>query len=197
MMTAVLLGQFSPLAELGLSQIIGKNKSLHLAVSNLPDTELSLAIAQWQPDVVILDATNVVEPSFLRQLRNENPAVGVVVLAHLPSRLYGAQLTAAGISCLSTGSSVADILAAIHNAARGEHTLVLPQDPRPEDPIGPRAAILTRREKQVLDGMRRGRTYGQIAEELSIGVETVRTHAAKVRRQLGVSRKTDLTVRSP
>jgi DNA-binding NarL/FixJ family response regulator len=188
--TAVVLGQLGPLVERGLSQIIDEDKSLRLAGIGVSDAELERAIAQWQPKVAILDSATVVEPSSLRHLRDEHPAVGVVVLAHLPSRVYGAQLIAAGISCLSTGASVADILAAIHHAAQGEHTLVLPQDPRREGQMGPRSATLTRRERQVLDGMCRGLSYGQIAGELGIATETARTHAAGVRRKLGVSRKT-------
>lgn len=190
--TAVVLGQLSPLVERGLSQIIGEDKSLQLAGSALNDAELERAVAQWHPNVIILDSASVVDLLPLRQLRDQHPSVGVVVLAHLPSRVYGAQLVAAGASCLSTGASATAILAAIHYSAQGEHTLVLQQDLRREGLAGPRAATLTRREREVLDGMSRGWSYGQIAEELGIGTETVRTHAASVRRKLGVSRKADL-----
>jgi DNA-binding CsgD family transcriptional regulator len=40
--------------------------------------------------------------------------------------------------------------------------------------------------------MCQGKLYGQIAAELGVGIETVRTHAASVRRKLGVSRKAEL-----
>ncbi len=190
--SVVLVGQISPLLGRGLAQILGEDASLRLAESNLNDAELERAIAQWRPNVVILDSASVAEPTSLKRLRNRHPAVGVVVVAHRPGRLYGAQLIAAGASCLSTDASAADILAMIHHAAKGNHVLALGQDLRRESLIGPWAASLTHREREVLDGMRCGWSYGEIADKLGIGIETARTHAAGVRRKLGVSRKADL-----
>jgi DNA-binding CsgD family transcriptional regulator len=47
-------------------------------------------------------------------------------------------------------------------------------------------AALTPREKEVLEGLSRAESNGEIAYELKIGVETVRTHVARIRRKLGV-----------
>jgi DNA-binding CsgD family transcriptional regulator len=60
----------------------------------------------------------------------------------------------------------------------------------------PGGASLTPREQEVLRRMRLDRTYPEIAQELCISVETVRTHAARVRRKLGVRSKWQL-VRQP
>ncbi len=190
--SVVVVGQLSPLLGRGLTEVLGEDKSLWLAESGVDDAGLERAITRWRPDVVILDSASVAELSFLSRLRDRHPAVKIVVLAHRPERLYGAELIAAGASCLSTDASAADILAMIRRAAHGEHVLVLKQDLRREGLIGPRTATLTQREREVLEGMRRGCSYGEIADELGIGIETVRTHAAGVRRKLGVSRKADL-----
>ena len=47
-------------------------------------------------------------------------------------------------------------------------------------------AALTPREREVLEGLSRAESNGEIAYELQIGVETVRTHVARIRRKLGV-----------
>lgn len=188
----IVVGQLSVLLGRGLTQIIDEDKGLRLAESDVNDAGLERAIEQWRPNIVILDSASVADLSFLKGLRDRHPSVRVIVLAYRPGRLYGADLVAVGASCLSTEASAADILAVIHGAAQGEHALVLEQDPRREGLIGPRAATLTPREREVLDGMSRGWSYGQIAHELGIGIETVRTHAASVRRKLEVSRKADL-----
>jgi DNA-binding NarL/FixJ family response regulator len=57
--------------------------------------------------------------------------------------------------------------------------------------------LLTRREADVLDLLQRGMTNAQIAHELSIGLETVRTHARNIYRKLGVSTRRDLARMAP
>ncbi len=51
---------------------------------------------------------------------------------------------------------------------------------------------LTPRENEVLLRLSAGKNYGQIAAELVIELETVRTHARRVRRKLGVATSRDL-----
>jgi DNA-binding CsgD family transcriptional regulator len=57
---------------------------------------------------------------------------------------------------------------------------------------GPRSSPLTPRENEVLLCLSDGMSYGQIAAELVIELETVRTHARRVRRKLGVATSRDL-----
>ena len=54
------------------------------------------------------------------------------------------------------------------------------------------AAGLTRREQEVLALMLARRTNAQIAQELFIGVVTVKTHVRGVLGKLGVARRGDL-----
>src|SRR5918995_1287309 len=52
--------------------------------------------------------------------------------------------------------------------------------------------LLTAREADVLELLQQGYTNAAIAHELSIGVETVRTHARNIYRKLGISTRRDL-----
>ncbi len=54
------------------------------------------------------------------------------------------------------------------------------------------ASRLTPRETDVLAALSAGRSYGEIAAELYIDLETVRTHARRVRRKLGARTSREL-----
>jgi DNA-binding NarL/FixJ family response regulator len=57
-------------------------------------------------------------------------------------------------------------------------------------PPGPE--LLTPREADVLELLQAGKSNGQIAVELSVSVETVRTHARNIYRKLGVRTRREL-----
>jgi DNA-binding NarL/FixJ family response regulator len=53
--------------------------------------------------------------------------------------------------------------------------------------------LLTPREAEVLELLQDGATNAAIAHELSIGIETVRTHARHIYRKLGIGSRRELT----
>jgi DNA-binding NarL/FixJ family response regulator len=87
-------------------------------------------------------------------------------------------------------SAVAD---AIHDGARG----FLTSDVSREElcaavahALGPdqiEVPVLTERERQVLTGMSRGQSNGEIGRELYLSEDTVKTHARRLFRKLGVN----------
>jgi DNA-binding NarL/FixJ family response regulator len=52
--------------------------------------------------------------------------------------------------------------------------------------------LLTPREAEVLELLQEGATNAQIAHRLSIGIETVRTHARNIFRKLGIGSRREL-----
>jgi DNA-binding NarL/FixJ family response regulator len=54
------------------------------------------------------------------------------------------------------------------------------------------AELLTPREAEVLELLQDGSTNAAIAHELSIGIETVRTHARNIYRKLGIASRREL-----
>lgn len=52
-------------------------------------------------------------------------------------------------------------------------------------------AALTRREREVLVELARGRSYSAMATALFVSENTVKTHVASVYRKLGVDRRID------
>jgi DNA-binding CsgD family transcriptional regulator len=52
--------------------------------------------------------------------------------------------------------------------------------------------VLTPREAEVLDLLRSGRSNAEIAQTLHVSIETVRTHARRIYRKLGVKTRREL-----
>ena len=86
-------------------------------------------------------------------------------------------------ACLAKSTEARDVLHAIHLASRGLHVLP-PAGMEPGDLVGP--DLLTPREAEVMDLLQQGRSNAEIAEMLNVSVETVRTHAGRIYRKLGV-----------
>jgi DNA-binding NarL/FixJ family response regulator len=86
-----------------------------------------------------------------------------------------------------------DVLHAIHLASRGLRVLPPAALDGSEAP-GPE--LLTPREAEVLELLQAGRSNAEIAHALHVGVETVRTHARRIYRKLGVKTRRDLRART-
>ena len=96
-------------------------------------------------------------------------------------------------ACLSKETQGRDVVNAIHLASRGMHVLPRSAAPAAASDLGVKGSdLLTPREADVLELLQDGATNAQIAQALSIGLETVRTHARNIYRKLGISSRRDL-----
>ncbi|MGA2163235.1 MAG: LuxR C-terminal-related transcriptional regulator [Solirubrobacteraceae bacterium] len=189
----IALGQLGTLVGRGLIDVLREDESLRLIGRDLDRAALERVLAEQNPDVAILDEGSVTEPSLLPELLAAQPEIGLVVMAHLPGRVYAGRLLAAGATCLSKDASAADIRATVRHAAEGRrHMITLAVDPRDGCGAVGETARLTPRQAEVLQYMCLGQAYPTIAYALGISVETVRTHSLHVRRKLGVARKSEL-----
>ena len=106
----------------------------------------------------------------------------------------------ANVIVFGAADDAGSIIAAITGGARGylrwdasrpelvaalAHTLSGTAVPVPRAPTDP-AVQFTERELQVLRGMSQGKGNNQIAQELYLSVDTVKTHARRLFRKLGV-----------
>ncbi len=187
----VVLGRFGAVVGRGLVDILREDIGLQLIARDLDDKALEAVLAGRRPEIAIIDEASATEPSLVTGLLAAQPEIGLIVLAHLPSRGYAAQMLAAGAICLSKDASAEDILATIRLAAEGHHMLKLSAEPRGRRRSRGERVGLTPRQVEVLRYMRLGHSYPMIAHTLGISVETVRTHAGQIRRKLG-AHKSDL-----
>jgi DNA-binding NarL/FixJ family response regulator len=184
------LAQFEDIVQRGLCAMIEEDENLELVAAGINHDELHAVLAEQEPDVAILNFGSLTNAAELRELHRRFPDTRMLVLANHPTALEARQMLAFGATaCLSKGSEARDILHAIHLASRGLH--VLPAtEPTELPPPGP--DVLTAREAEVMELLRSGRSNAEIAHTLHVSVETVRTHARRIYRKLGVKTRREL-----
>jgi len=197
-MATVVAGRFEDLIAKGLEAVIGDDPDLELAARDVPLPEIESVAAMNSPAVVLLNFGALSNPVEVQALAQGLPDARIVVLAHRPTAAECTQMLAFGATgCLSKETEARDVVNAIHLASRGMH--VLPRSAAAGggvDRLGMEGTELTARESEVLELLQDGHTNSEIAETLSIGVETVRTHARSIYRKLGVPSRRELARRA-
>ena len=191
----VLVAQFEDLVGAGLRSLISADEHLQIVAAGVRVERLDDEIAAHAPRVAILNFGSLRAPADLRRLSAAHPQTRLVVLANRPTPGECAQLLALGATaCLGKEVEGRDVLNTIHLASRGLH--VLPHDTHATATTPLLPDVLTPREADVLDQLQLGRSNSEIAEVLSVSVETVRTHASSVFRKLGVKGRRELATLS-
>ena len=192
LMPTVVAGKFEDLVSVGLDVLIGEDPSLRLVAGDVPMRDLDAALAEHSPEILLLNFGALSGPADLLRLHRRFPDTRIVVLANRPTAADCTQMLEFGATgCLSKETEAKDIISAIHLASRGMH--VLPRSASVGGGVSRlRGTELTARESEVLERLQDGATNSEIAEELSIGIETVRTHARSIYRKLGVPSRREL-----
>jgi len=146
--------------------------------------------AAERPELVLLDVAmpDLGGPETARRLVAAHPGANVVMLAGTGDHERLAEALAGGArGYLTKDVSVEELCAAL------AHVVDAGAQPRPSasHPTQPQPPVidppLTERERQVLDGMSRGKTNNEIGRELFLSEDTVKTHARRLFRKLGVN----------
>jgi DNA-binding NarL/FixJ family response regulator len=188
----VATARFEDLVGRGLRALLAEDDSIELVATDVPHDEIATTLTEHAPRVAILNFGSLSSPADVSTMHSAFPATRIVVLANHPSPAECNQMLAFGATaCLSKDTQARDILNAVHLASRGLHVL-----PKTAAEFGmselPGPELLTPREADVLELLQAGRTNAQIAVELHVGVETVRTHARNIYRKLGVKTRREL-----
>jgi DNA-binding NarL/FixJ family response regulator len=146
--------------------------------------ETARLAAELEPGVLLIEATGL---ELLGEIRARGVSVPVVLISSTPERGFNENAREAGVqgTVLATGS-IARLLATMRAVLRGESSF---DAGHPRRPAG--KAALTRREQDVLRLVGRGATNREIANELEIGDQTVKTLLARSCAKLGVSGRRD------
>ena len=158
-------------------------------------------IEAWLPDVVIMDlllpgGMDGIEAT--RRLRAITPHTQVVVLtAYADDVRVVASLRAGAIGYVRKEADPEILLAAVRAAARGQSMLDPSIAGSVLQDLVASARIrddLTDREMEVLRLLAHGRTNPEIAEELVVGVETVKTHVGNILAKLHLAHRTQAVI---
>jgi DNA-binding NarL/FixJ family response regulator len=150
------------------------------AVTSTGDALASLA--RRPADVVVVDGATIGShyPSFVRGVLGLSPHAAVVFVGvESPYAVLGA-LAAGARGVISAGRHGEELAGAVAYALRSAERGPV----RPAGPVD--GAALSERELEVLRRMSQGLTNAEIGQQLFITQDTVKTHARRLYRKLGV-----------
>jgi DNA-binding NarL/FixJ family response regulator len=193
--TTVTVARFEDIIAVGLQSLIESDPNLALIAAGVDLGDMAQTLERHRPDVAILNFGSLQSPAVIRELAGCFPDTRLLVLANNPSAAECRQLIGFGATaCLAKSTEARDVLHAIYLASRGLNVLPSGTDTDAGDPTsaGTGPVPLTARETDVFELLQRGVSNGEIAAELGVGVETIRTHARHIYRKLGVSTRREL-----
>jgi NarL family two-component system response regulator LiaR len=158
-------------------------------------------VEAWLPDVVVMDllmpgGIDGIEAT--RHIRSISPHTQVVVLtAYTDDARVLAALRAGAIGYVRKEANPEVLLAAVRAAAQGQSVL----DPAIAEAVledldsdSPAKEDFTQRELDVLRSLAHGRTNREIADELVVGEETIKTHVGNILAKLHLAHRTQAVV---
>ncbi|MPZ95070.1 MAG: response regulator [Propionibacteriales bacterium] len=192
----VLVVDDEPLVRSGLRAIVDSEPDLSIVGEADDGAAAVSAVRRLRPDVVLMDVRmprvdGIAATRLLAELDGGGPAVLVVTTFENDDYVYDA-LRAGARGFLLKRSTADDFVRAIRTVHRSD-SLLFPGAVR--NLVGSHGTVgtaglgyarLTEREEEVLRLVARGMSNAEIAGELFLGVETVKTHVRNVLAKLGV-----------
>ena len=158
--------------------------------------ELVRMAKKLKPDVVLIDIRMPGKDGLaaLEKIRHDMPGIRCVMLSTFDNPTYVARAVAAGAhDFMLKGCSRSELINSITGAAAGQLPMRAGEMRRVATTMANRVAApdpdipLTQRETQVLRHMTLGLSNKEIAQSLTISVETVKEHVQNILRKLAVT----------
>jgi DNA-binding NarL/FixJ family response regulator len=183
----------------GRCEVVGDYASAEAALAEMPRAWPQVLLC----DINLPGESGIVAVQKLRALRPE--LIGVILTVFDDSDKLFASLQAGAVGYLLKSESGAAMVAAVVEAAAGgspmsraiarkvvRHFAVAGPAAAPVPKPGP---TLTSRETEVLQRLAQGARYKEIADQLTISIETVKNHLRKIYEKLQVSSRTEATAK--
>ncbi|MBD2622571.1 MAG: response regulator transcription factor [Microcystis aeruginosa K13-05] len=200
----ILIVEDDPLMQLGLEQALSEQPDFEIvgqASDGLAGVQLALSL---RPDLVVMDIglPRLDGIAATKQIKEGLANVHVVMLTShtLQQEVIAALASGADAYCIK-GASLDRLLAAIE-AAKDGATYLDPQIARlvmdnlkaPAVQPNPNLALLSEREMEVLKLIVEGKSNAEIAEQLYLSTNTIKTHVRGIMNKLAVDDRVQAAV---
>lgn len=150
-------------------------------------------------DIILLDISmpgrNGIET--LKQLRANGIKAPILMLSMHSEEQYAVRVLKAGASgFLNKQSATEELLTAIHKVLSGRKYITASVAEKLADTLGenkPVHELLSDREMQVLQLIASGKTVSEIAEEISLSVNTISTYRTRILEKTDLNNSAELT----
>ncbi len=203
-MTSVLIVDDNELIRIGLRAVIEAQPDLRVVGEAADGAQVPPLVARCSPDVVLMDVRmpdvdGIQATQHLLRVSARPPRILIITTFENDEYVYQA-LRAGASGFLLKRARPAELVEAIRVVAHGESLLFPAAIRRLAANYGVgrtdrlRGARLTEREAEVLRYLAAGLSNMEIAAELVVGVETVKTHVGNVLVKLGVRDRTQAVI---
>ena len=192
----VVLADDHTLVRAGLRSLVEQLKDVSVVAEANDGHEVLAAAAAHHPDVVLMDITMPGMNGFEAALRlkKEHPQVKIIILSMHASEEYVLQALRAGASgYLVKDSAPLELSLALQSVARGETYLSPPISRQVVESYMQRVgqsdeplALLTGRQREILQLIAEGSSTKDIARKLNLSVKTIETHRAQLMERLDI-----------
>lgn len=200
-MISILIADDHAIFREGLRQILEDVPDMVVAGEASSGQEVLEKVSKNDYDLLLLD---IAMPGLsgletLKLLKSQKPKLRVLVLSMYPEEQYAVRAIKAGAyGYITKASASEELIGAIRKISGGGHyisasiaeKLLFNLEPEPDRPLHER---LSDREYQILCLIARGRTVGEIAEELCLSVKTVSTHRTHILEKMRLKTNAELT----
>jgi two-component system, NarL family, invasion response regulator UvrY len=200
-MTRILIADDHPIVRRGLKQILAEESDICEIGEARTGQEVLQQLRGQIWDAVVLDV-NLPDRSgldILREIRERNPRLPVLILSMHPEDQFAVRVVKAGASGYLTKDSAAEELvkALRRILSGGKYISPTLAEQLAEALTGetekPAHEKLTDREYLVLCRIGSGRTVSEIAEELQLSVKTVSTYRTRILEKMDLRTNAELT----
>ncbi|MGK7933983.1 MAG: response regulator [Microcystaceae cyanobacterium] len=200
----ILIVEDDPLMQLGLEQALQEQPDLEI-IGQADDGYSGVQKAlKLQPDIVVMDIglPRLDGIAATQQIKEKNPQIHIVILTShtLATEVVAALSSGADAYCVK-GANSERLLAAIEAAKEGA-TYLDPQVARmvvnhlkpPTPQVSENLASLSQREMDVLKLIVEGKSNNEIAKELYLSINTIKTHVRGIMNKLSVDDRVQAAV---
>lgn len=200
-MIRILIADDHAVVREGLKQIISEIPDMTVADEAVDGHEVLRKVLKNNYDVVVLDITmpGINGLDVLKQIKTQKPQLPILVLSVHSEDQYAVRVIKAGASgYLTKASASEELVEAIKKASAGRkyitpslgeklaYSLETDPDKLPHE-------LLSDREYQVMCMIASGKTIAEIAENLYLSENTIRTYRSRIFEKMDVENNAELT----